>query len=488
MCADVFGAEWSDRNATRYGRQGQRQHGVDIYGKPSGGYAGVQCKGRRRWPPPSLTTREIDEEVAKALKFSPPLVEFTFTTIAVDDAQIQDHARLITERHAALGLFSVHIVGWDEFLRRLTKHSNLVDKYYGYVGNSTVLNEVRGIPETTVQLVIERLARDDRFATKAEAAALDSTEILAEGAKAALDRDLAARFRQAMQRSLFPEAQAIDPFSALAQEVMRSGGRAASAGLSRRVLLRASRMAAIRRQIGESQALLAAASALEGEDSDLPAKARLAHAQGRVDEAIKLLRDERDADSVSTLLTILSQAKGDDVALQFLGERTVGPANLTPGGVVALSQIQMRKGGLGELNKDLDALTEQQLSEAPYLLFLRGVCRLASVFPKPYQSTVLTAIPIEASFAQPSIGRQDLATRCDGAISDLERVHPIIQDLDLRMAARVVRRLRKLQHHDRCTDDYKGRQRDKLAIRQPLQRGAFRAHGERQRHRCQPAI
>src|SRR5665213_735794 len=80
MCADVFGAEWSDRNATRYGRQGQRQHGVDIYGKPSGGYAGVQCKGRRRWPPPSLTTREIDEEVAKALKFC-----LLYTSDAADD-------------------------------------------------------------------------------------------------------------------------------------------------------------------------------------------------------------------------------------------------------------------------------------------------------------------------------------------------------------------------------------------------------------------
>ncbi len=439
MCADVFGAEWGDRNAIRYGRQGQRQHGVDIYGKPSGtGYAGVQCKGRRRWPPRPLTTGEIDEEIAKALKFRPPLTEFTFATIAADDARIQDHARLITEGHAAHGLFSVHVVGWDEFVRRLTRHSNLIQKYYGYVGNASILDEIRKTPEETARLVIE-LAGDGRFATKVEAAALDSTRTLAEGANSALDRDLAARFRQAMQRSPFPEAQGIDPFSALAQEVMQSGGRAASPGIRRRVLLRASRMAAIRGQIGEAQALLVAGSALNGEDSDLPAKARLAHAQGHVDEAIKLLRDERDADSVSTLLNILSQAKGDDVALQFLRERTVGPADLTPGGVVALSHIQMRNGGLGELNKELDGLTEQQLSEAPYLLFLRGVCRLASVFPKPYQSSVLTAIPIEVSFAQPSIGKQDLATQLDGAISDLERVYPITKELDLRMAARVVR-------------------------------------------------
>jgi hypothetical protein len=54
MCADTFQHQWDDRNATRYGRQGQRQNGVDIYGRPPvGGVAGVQCKGKRSWPPPS---------------------------------------------------------------------------------------------------------------------------------------------------------------------------------------------------------------------------------------------------------------------------------------------------------------------------------------------------------------------------------------------------------------------------------------------------
>ena len=30
ICADLFSREWKDNNATRYGRQGQRQNGVDI--------------------------------------------------------------------------------------------------------------------------------------------------------------------------------------------------------------------------------------------------------------------------------------------------------------------------------------------------------------------------------------------------------------------------------------------------------------------------
>src|SRR5260370_11412222 len=181
MCADVFGAEWNDRNVTRYGRQGQRQHGVDIYGKPSGSYAGVQCKGRRAWPPRPLTTGEIDAEIAKALKFSPPLAEFTFATIAADDARIQDHVRLVTERHAGHGLFSVHVVGWDEFIRKLTKHPNLIEKHYGYASISSIREEVRKVPVEAARLVVEQLVADSRFATKAEAVSLDSTRSLADG-------------------------------------------------------------------------------------------------------------------------------------------------------------------------------------------------------------------------------------------------------------------------------------------------------------------
>jgi hypothetical protein len=75
MSADLFGEEWQDRNVTRYGRQGQRQNGVDIYGRPDGeGYAGVQGKGKKVWPPRPLKTSDIDEEVEKAKAFEPAVL------------------------------------------------------------------------------------------------------------------------------------------------------------------------------------------------------------------------------------------------------------------------------------------------------------------------------------------------------------------------------------------------------------------------------
>lgn len=35
ICADLFMLEWGDPAAVRHGRKGQRQHGVDIYGRPT---------------------------------------------------------------------------------------------------------------------------------------------------------------------------------------------------------------------------------------------------------------------------------------------------------------------------------------------------------------------------------------------------------------------------------------------------------------------
>ena len=133
MCADLFEREWQYPNTERYGRQGQRQNGVDIYGRRNGaGHAGIQCKGKAKWPPKKLTVSEIDREVAKALKFQPKLTELIFTTTAENDVTIQDHVHSLTEKHEQSGLFSVHVYWWSELTRRLNRHDDLIRKHFGY--------------------------------------------------------------------------------------------------------------------------------------------------------------------------------------------------------------------------------------------------------------------------------------------------------------------------------------------------------------------
>jgi hypothetical protein len=146
ICADLFAVEWGDRNTVRHGRQGQRQNGVDIYGRPrDGGHAGVQCKGKRRWPPTNLTVQEIDDEVAEALKFRPALTEYIIATTWLDDTHLQEHARRITALHHAQGLFSVHIFGWGELSRRIAGHEPLIQKHYSYTSLGAVRDNVAAL-------------------------------------------------------------------------------------------------------------------------------------------------------------------------------------------------------------------------------------------------------------------------------------------------------------------------------------------------------
>jgi hypothetical protein len=158
ICADLFGRIWNDPNIVRYGRLGQSQNGVDIRGRlPDGRIAGVQCKRKRQWPVAAMTTKEIDDEVAEALKFEPRLSEFTIATTATNNAKLQAHVDAITERHRALGLFRVHLFGWNELSRRIADHAQLVEKHYGFVALSSLREEIGETPKETARLVVDSL-------------------------------------------------------------------------------------------------------------------------------------------------------------------------------------------------------------------------------------------------------------------------------------------------------------------------------------------
>jgi len=78
-----------------------------------------------------VTTRDLDDEVEKAKNFKPALRTFYLVSTAPDDQPLQEHARLITERHQKEGLFDVAIIGWGELVRRATRHQHVAAKHFG---------------------------------------------------------------------------------------------------------------------------------------------------------------------------------------------------------------------------------------------------------------------------------------------------------------------------------------------------------------------
>lgn len=161
LCADVFAAEWSDPALVRHGCGGQAQDGVDIYGQCGNRWpVGLQCKRKSRWPVTTLTKKEIDKEVAAALKFSPKLRSFYILTTAPDDKALQKHARDITVRHKKKRLFDVTVLGWGEICQRATRYQNVADKHFGASGSGQrePLLDRWYASEGTLELKGERLA------------------------------------------------------------------------------------------------------------------------------------------------------------------------------------------------------------------------------------------------------------------------------------------------------------------------------------------
>ena len=63
LVRDLCVLEWNDPDTKRFGRSGQTQHGVDVYGQPeglNGIYWGAQCKLRKKET--QLSEKDIEDE------------------------------------------------------------------------------------------------------------------------------------------------------------------------------------------------------------------------------------------------------------------------------------------------------------------------------------------------------------------------------------------------------------------------------------------
>ncbi len=131
FCCQLFAAEWGDRETQKYGRSGQAQHGVDVYGRRDGRWQAVQCKRKQRFPESKLTAAQVRREVTEAYDFSRPLETLVVATTAQPDTAIQDLAAELTDDHATdddeKKRFRVVVVGWDELCEKLQRHPALYD-------------------------------------------------------------------------------------------------------------------------------------------------------------------------------------------------------------------------------------------------------------------------------------------------------------------------------------------------------------------------
>jgi len=132
FCLSLIKKVWNNPQAQRYGRRGQRQHGVDIFGKYQGGDMwGLQCKCTDIVDG-SLSDTEIRDEVNKAKNFRPTIKNYIIATTLKRDVHMQDIANEITEENRKEGLFTVSIWSWDEIKIYLNENREVLLEYYPY--------------------------------------------------------------------------------------------------------------------------------------------------------------------------------------------------------------------------------------------------------------------------------------------------------------------------------------------------------------------
>lgn len=126
--------EWDDPTTKRHGRAGFHQHGVDVYGYTKDGKLhGIQCKKKEVAISNSITEKELRDEVNKAINFFPKLSSFIFATTTPNDPNLEKIARIITVENKEKNLFSVHFLGWNDIVEKLSGYAQLVDKHYDWV-------------------------------------------------------------------------------------------------------------------------------------------------------------------------------------------------------------------------------------------------------------------------------------------------------------------------------------------------------------------
>ena len=302
---------------------------------------------------------------------------------------------------------------------------------------SSVAKNIAAIPEQTALLIKENLGQLVPLGQPvpgAFPATMPATHALQTALAEAHQQDLELRYRRAVQRSRFPELEKIDECLLLAKELLEGGFAEISSALRRKIILRATRSTALRGNVAEAKYLLSAARVLEGPDSEVPAAARLAAAQGDTDNAIRMLRDAHDAEARSTLLSILAQKKGDDTALSWLAINSLTAADLTANGLLTLCDIYLRNSDFEALARTVIQVTDAQCFEEPFLLFFSGIVRFSLIFAKPDRQKALSGLwmlPLDVRFTLPVLTDSELSTELDAAIDYLHRVHSLLGELEL---------------------------------------------------------
>lgn len=126
-----------DSEFENYGRQGQAQAGVDVFGWDKNGVSiALQCKLKGSAPITqsniikTISKKMIEVEVERADNFTPKLNRFIIATTSFRDVEIQSYINNLNSNRKGKKLPKIEIWFWEKFEEEINKHSELAYLYY----------------------------------------------------------------------------------------------------------------------------------------------------------------------------------------------------------------------------------------------------------------------------------------------------------------------------------------------------------------------
>ena len=159
LIVEVARAKYVADSVQEFGRQGQRQNGVDIYASDLlDRNIGIQCKETKKKN--GLNEQIIADEIESALKFSPSLDLFIIATTERTDAKLQEYVNK-TNQNGSLK-FKIQIWFWDDINREINRSQAVMSACYksflDHFGADEIKNHLAGI-----RIAFDRPAFTDNF-------------------------------------------------------------------------------------------------------------------------------------------------------------------------------------------------------------------------------------------------------------------------------------------------------------------------------------
>ena len=132
----------------KVGCSGQKQKGIDIIIQEKN--IGIQCKKKELWNKGKVTETELKKIIDKAKECQTPLKELVVAVTCKRDADIQEVARKISEKHKRDNLFSIRVESWDDiqehFFGNINKYIDLLKNFWPEIYESSIRTGIKQAP------------------------------------------------------------------------------------------------------------------------------------------------------------------------------------------------------------------------------------------------------------------------------------------------------------------------------------------------------